>query len=261
MRAVEKFRLNKQHVAIIVLAAVLLLFIIGSIILNYVLAPIVEANKDKPKPIELIEGEDYYLSRPVAYPQFSSSQITYVNVHNDEGAYELIRSSDTGLLTLFYKDSLGKDTIYAPPVLSVEGIDTYPDLYAVTGSDSMLAGTPVLTNLCVAIGSLYFTERIALPEDEKERASALRAYGFDTSDIRSVGVSYVTEDRTAEPDENGKYPEKEVDHAIIIGGQPISGRGHYFMVDNREGYVYYTASDYLDYALFGVEEYVKGNLI
>lgn len=261
MRAVEKFRLNKQHVAIIVLAAVLLLFIIGSLILNYVLAPIVEANKDKPESIELIEGEDYYLSRPVAYPQFSSSQITYVNVHNDEGAYELVRSSKTGILNLFYIDSLGNEKFYAPPVLSAEGIDTYPDLYAVTGSDSMLAGTPVLTNLCVAIGSLYFTERIALPEDEKERANALRAYGFDTSNIRSVLVSYVTEDRTAEPDENGKYPEKEVDHAIIIGGQPISGIGHYFMVDNREGYVYYTASDYLDYALFGVEEYVKGNLI
>ena len=262
MKAVKKFRLNNQHIAIIVSAAVLLLFVIASVIINSVIAPILSSAKgDGEEPITLIEGEDYHLSVPVAYPYFASSAVEYMTVNNENGAFELVRSPDTGMLTIFYEDEKGNDVIYAPPAIDAEGVENYDDLYAEADSSDVMTGGPMLTYLCVAVGSLYFSSRIELPEDGTERALALKNFGFGGDRVKSVGVTYVTEDKTAQPDKDGKYPKVEENHAIIIGGQPISGVGYYYMVDNRTDYVYYSGNDYLSYALYGVEEYIKGNLV
>ncbi len=262
MKEVKKFRLKRQHVAIISSAALLLVFIVASIIVNSVIAPIISANDGEEKDkIPLIEGEDYHLSTPVAYPYFSSSAVTYMTVKNEEGAFELVRDPVTGLLTIWYEDEDGESVIYAPPILDSEGTDTYDSLYALSDSSSSAVGGPNITYLCVALGSLYFSDRIELPEDETERARVLRGYGFDSDNVSAVGVTYTAEDKTAQPDENGKYPTVEKGHAVIIGGQPISGVGYYFMVDDRDDYVYYSGNNYLAYALCGVETYIKGNLI
>lgn len=262
MKEVKKFKLKKQHVAIISCAALLVLFITASIIVNSVIAPFLNSdNGNKTPQISLIDGEDYYLSTPVAYPYFPVSSIDYITVHNESGAYELVRSPDTKMLNIVYQDENGDEVIYMPPILGAEGVDTYDSLYALSDSSSSMAGGALLTYLCVAVGALYFSDRIELPEDETERAKVLRGYGFDPNSVRSVGVSYTVTDKTAEPDEDGNYPQTKEGHAVIIGGQPVSGIGYYFMVDNRDGYVYYSGNDYLSYALYGVEKYIKGNLI
>ena len=52
----------------------------------------------------------------------------------------------------------------------------------------------------------------------------------------------------------------EKNHTVTIGGRAVSGSGYYFMVDGRD-YIYYTASNYYDYALKGFHSFVKGVLV
>lgn len=263
MKEIKKFKLNSNHVAIIVVASVLLFFTLAAIIINSVIAPLIAAGQQGGNQLPpILDGEDYYANMTVAYPRISSDRMEYVMVNNSEGYYELIRSQ-AGYMTVQYRDSNGEEVIYAPPIMDAEGSLTYDKFYALSDQSSAMAGAQMLTWLYVAIGTLYFDSRITLPEGENERRNMLLDFGFDPDNMgkQSVGISYLTDDKSKEPNKDGTYPQKSEQHALYIGGQPISGVGYYYMVDNRDSTVYYTANENLAFALYGVEKFIKGNLV
>ena len=78
MKAVKKFKLEKNHITLIVLSLILALLIASYFIIDAVIAALPSVT-EKPT-YDLMEGETLYAGSPVAYPRVSESQMTYIYI-------------------------------------------------------------------------------------------------------------------------------------------------------------------------------------
>ena len=76
MKAVKKFKLQKNHITLIILSLVLVLLIAGYLIVDAVIAALPDG-KEKPT-YDLEEGESLFAGVPVAYPRVEEKQMTYI---------------------------------------------------------------------------------------------------------------------------------------------------------------------------------------
>lgn len=258
MRKIEKFKLNKTHITLIVVASVLILSLLGYIIASAV-AKHMESNEPYTPP-DTIEGEDTYLGLTVAYPVIKESEILSILVKNSTGIYDLTRWPDeNGSFWLGYGtgDEIENMVQYIPPIVSEDSGFDYESLYAIETNDGY-GRIYLLTYMCTALGSPYFTERIELPsadteEGKTERDNMLRDYGLTLSEATTVSFAYATKDSEGEVATEGE-------HTLVIGDRAISGSGFYYMVDGRN-YIYYTHTNYFEYALKGFHTFIKGMLV
>lgn len=262
MKAVKKFKLEKKHITLIVLSLILALLIASYFIIDAVIAAIPEVT-EKPS-YELMEGESLYAGVPVAYPRVSESQMTYIYIDNKKASFDLTKM-DSEFILGFGTDT-DTPTSYMPPIVGAEGDFKYSTLYAVKMSaDGSSAEGYLLTYLISGIGTMYFNERIILPEKGEEGAEATRAamlkkYGFSDGDIQHVYFYY----NQSVAGEDGKTTTEEKMIHLALGKQPKSNTGYYFMVGDENGYrdiIYYTSNNYLDYCVGGFESFIKGQLI
>jgi len=240
----------------IALLAVFAFLLVAVIAVNAIAAGL--QTSEKPNPPDILEGEDIYLNKPIAYPSIEEKNILSLLVINENGSFDLTRyPGEADEFWLSYDNGNGvKDMLlYAPPIVDAEGDIEYFDyesLYAIEQNDGY-GRIYLLTYLCSAIGAPYFDERIELPEEKgEERDALLLEYGFNN---KSEYIAFAYNELA----EDGKtYVEKS--HSIRIGDRALSGNGFYFMVDDRNC-IYYTGSNYLEYALQGFHTFVKGMLV
>ena len=263
MKAVER-KLNKAQVATIWLLIISVLLAAAWITVTVVVNKLAssQGNSSGSTKPETMEGESTYLNRLVAYPMIEEGQITYIEIKNKTGNFGLSRYPDDRGSFLFHYYVDGKEGAipYTPPIVNAEGDFDYESLYAVETGDGY-GMIYYLTYLCSAIGTPYFTERIPLPKADTEEGKArrealLREYGLTQSESSMVSFVYGERD----PKTGYIIEETEDAHLIVIGDKALSGNGYYFMVDGRD-YVYYTSSEYFNYALRGFHEFVKGRLV
>ena len=176
MKAVKKFKLEKKHITLIVLSLILALLIASYFIIDAVIAAIPEVT-EKPS-YELMEGESLYAGVPVAYPRVSESQMTYIYIDNKKATFDLTKM-DSEFILGFGTDT-DTPTSYIPPIVGAEGDFKYSTLYAVKMSaDGSSAEGYLLTYLISGIGTMYFNDRIILPE-KGEGWGVDDGYGYRT---------------------------------------------------------------------------------
>lgn len=255
MKRIEKRKLSSVQIAAIVFAAILLLLVGLYIIVN----SIETDSSASSEPPELWEGESLYLNVPLAYPAVSESRIQSILVQEGDQMFDLTRRDKNGSFWLGYGDrSAGLEGMiqYIPPIVGAEGGFDYESLYAIEENDGY-GRIYLLTYLCVAVGTNGFDYRIPLPtgEDEKsqkDRENLLLEYGVDDENAVIISFGYT------DVDEKGNETVKT--HAIHLGKRPVTGVGFYYRVDGRDC-IYYTASNYFEYALGGFHSFVKGMLV
>lgn len=263
MKVVNK-KLNKAQLATICLLIASILFLAAYLTVSEISKRREESpsNTVKPGQIELWEGESSYLNQPVAYPSVQENQILLLRVDGPEGKFDVFRyPNDQGsFMFQYYVDGEAKAVEYVPPIYGAESNFSYESLYAIEQNDGY-GRIYLLTYLCSAIGSPYFTERIELPEgddeDSKAKRNALLAeYGLTQSESTIISFTYGERDK-----ETGLIIEgSEKVHNVAVGKKAVSGIGYYFMVDGRNC-VYYTQSEYFKYALVGFHKFIKGTLV
>ena len=263
MKVVER-KLNKAQIATIWLLIISVLLTAGIItvvaIANY------QAANQTSKPstggkLDLKDGESTYLNQRVVYPAIEESQILFLEINNKDGKFGVSRYPDEKGKFLFhyYVDGEEKAIPYTPPIVGAENGFDYTSLYAVETGDGF-GQIYYLTYLCAALGAPFFTERIELPSgdkpaDKEKRDAMLRDYGLTQSEITMISFQYRDKDETTK-----ESKEEDPVHVIFLGGKALSGSGYYFMVDDRN-YVYYTSSEYFNYAMRGFASFIKGRLI
>ena len=260
MKTVEK-KLNKSQIITICLLIASILLLASYFTVSAIAKKIADknaANEGAQLP-EIFEGESLYLNRPVAYPKIEEYEILHVNVKNADGEFGLTRSPDdqSSFLLHEFKDGSEEPVLYIPPIYGVEGDYSYENFYSVETGDGY-GMMYYLTYLCSAIGTPYYSERIAIPanteENKEKRDLILLQYGL-TSSSSHITFEYGRRDSAGNIIEGSKGY-----HVVVIGDKAVSGSGYYFMVDNRDC-VYYTGSEYFKYALAGFNEYVKGTIV
>lgn len=256
MIQIKQHSLKKKTVLLIAVAAVMAVLLIAYVILQAVFSHQQPAEVNPGITLDLLDGESSNVGMPIAYPKVSETQITSISISNATGAYDLMRESDSGQFTLFYQDEHGDRQNYLPDIAAEDSSFSYEDLYAIATGDGY-DRIPKLTYLCVALGTLYFQDRIALPEDEHERAVELARFGLDALSVKTAVVRY-SEGESA----SGV-------HTVRIGDKTVTGTGYYFMVDDRN-YVYTSRTvqvsqsasiNYLDYALASFASYIQPALV
>ncbi len=260
MKKIEKKRLSGAHIAMIALAGSFVLLLAAYFIITAIAASINKNNQtNTPPDVREDLGEALYLNSAIAYPQLEENEILYVYVTNKTGSYDFARWPDNnGIFWLGYTDPDGNEEMiqYIPPILDAEGDYDYEDLYAKEENDGY--GTIYkLSYLCSALGTPYFSTRIELPtgtdpESLAKKQVMLEKYGFGEDEQR---VSF----KWGEKNSKGEV-EKEGAHHVVIGGRALNGSGYYYRVDGRNC-IYYTSSDYFDYALAGFHSFVNGMLV
>lgn len=272
MKAVEKKSLSKSQRLAIILSSVLVLLIAGSIVLSMIVA---NRGKDTPQ-TELPDirselGESLYSGMPIAYERIEEAEILSMVVSREEivrdedgndvkktHKFDLTRWPDNNAsFWLGYDDGSGSTTpiLYSPPIVDAEGNFDYESLYALEGNDGYGTMT-MLSYLCSAVGTVYFTERIDLPESEAERLVLLEEYGLAGDESEVTTVSFVYEYKG----DDGKFSGEGGTHHLRIGAPALNGDGFYYRVDGRNC-VYYTRYSTFKYAKLGFESFVKGSLI
>ena len=243
----------------LILLGLCVVFIAAAIILVAVLSSQTEepAASDPP---EIIEGESVYNNYPIAYPYMQESQIKEIIVTNkatgadkyddkDEvpkTTYRLVRYDEmNGKFVLVYDAGNGEE-LYYPDIINSDLTFDYESLYSIEQNDGYNR-IYKLTYLCIALELPYFTDRIALPEGEAERASMLRGFGLDDPQA-TVTFKYVDSDKN------------QVTRTVKIGDKNVTGNGYYFMVDDRP-YIYNSMSNTYDYAMLGFYSYVNSILV
>lgn len=260
MKTIEKSKLPPRAKAVviiaIILAALITMTVIVSVIIN-ILTP-----EEGPVLPEIREelGEAHYVGQPIAYERLKEVEILSLYVENEYGAFDMARwPNDNGEFWFGYKANDGTETMlqYLPPILNAEEGFDYESLYASENADGY-GQMYMLSYLCTAIGTPYFTVRIDLPtgedeESQKRRAELLREYGFDSEKVNRVSFAWGKRDAKNNIIEEGK-------HHIVIGDKAISGLGRYFRVDGRDC-IYYSGNSQLEYAMMGFHAFVKGTLV
>ena len=164
MKEIKKRKLTSKRILLIALSSLLVLLIAGYITVKLTV-------KDNgtgggaSEPPEIMEGEAVYLNTTIAYPQVSEAAIQYILVQNALGTFDLTRPDSKSSFWLGYDNGGGvrEMVLYAPPIIGAEGDFNYEDLYAVEGNDGY-GRIYMLTYLCTALGTPYFSERIELPK-------------------------------------------------------------------------------------------------
>jgi hypothetical protein len=212
--------------------------------------------------LDLKPGESTYLNQRVVYPSIEESEILFLEISNSDGKFGVSRYPDENGSFLFhyYVDGEEQAIPYTPPIVGAEGSFDYTSLYAVETGDGY-GKIYYLTYLCVALSAPFFTERIELPsadtpEGKEKRDALLKDYGLTQKDSTMISFQYCEKDPTTKEVVEGS----EDVHVIMLGGKALSGTGYYFMVDDRN-YVYYTNSEYFNYAMRGFASFIKGTLV
>ena len=253
MKKVERFKLTKTHKILIILAASFVLLLAAYLIINAALKN-QGGGEDPAEPpyYDASVGEVLYLGNAVAYSPVENKDIVRVYVTGKDGDFVISRWPDeNGSFMIWYdNDGDGELSPYSPPITVKENDFDYESLYAVESEDGF-GRIYLLTYLCAALNSPIIKDRIALPKATDEQSTAkrnliLKNYGFEADKI--VGISF-------DYGEGGKSA-----HNIVLGGRALSDSGFYFMVDGRD-YIYYTGSNYFEYATRGVSAFVKGLLV
>ena len=259
MKAVER-KLNKAQIATIWLLIISVLLTAGIItvvaIANY------KAKNQASTPstgadLDLKDGESSYLNQRVVYEPIEESEILFLEISNKDDKFGVSRYPDDkgDFLFHYYKDGEEKAIPYTPPIVGAESGFDYTSLYAVETGDGF-GRIYYLTYLCAALSAPFFTERIELPEDEEKRNALLKDYGLTQTESTMISFEYCDRD----PATKEIIKDSNDVHVIVLGGKAVSGAGYYFMVDGRD-YVYYTNSEYFNYALRGFASFIKGTLV
>ena len=262
MRKVEKKKLSKNQLTLIVLASLFILLLAAYFIVEAVAAGIGKENEPPTPPFyDASVGETIYLGNAVAYPPIENGQMLSVFVSGKDGDFMIKRwPDDSGSFRIWYDndgDGEGEIAEYNPPIADKENSFNYESLYSVEGGDG-IGMIYMLTYLCSALNYPTITERIELPKGEdkeslEKRNLLLKNYGFEQGKI--TGISFDYKERGAD----GTVGEKK-NHTIVLGGRALNDSGFYYTVDGRD-YVYYTKSNYFEYATLGVAAFVKGMLV
>lgn len=253
----RKNSLQKKRFYTVISASVLVFLIIAYASVNAIIGALSSSSEsgsdsDNTTLPEIIEGESLYGQYPIAYPYFNQDSVQSLDVsyYDEEGVknfFSVRRPSEKADFIFYFSDTDGNAVEYMPPIYTAEDRDfDYTDFYAV----SSLSGYNVykLTYLFVAVGVLYFDERIELAPSGDERERQLNRYGLGEQDRQSISVSY--------KDADGKTQT----HVISIGDKAIDGSGYYFTVDDRN-YVYNSRTTDFDYALDGFVGFLHSRLV
>lgn len=254
MKLIEKKSLTKTQMLAIILSSAFLVLLAVSIVLSIVLAKLNEEEPAPPPSIREDLGEALYSGSPIVYERFEEGQIAYLNVDNELGRFFFIRDVD-GNFAMRYYDSDGELREYRPPVVDLADGVSYDKLYAVDEADGY-GQVYMLSYLCSAVGTPYFTERIDLPEDTETRRRLLKEYGLVGEGVEPTKVELVYHTVGAD----GKVTDQMEAHVLWIGSPALNGDGNYFMVDGRDC-IYYSKYDFFKYAELGIEAFVKGALV
>ena len=261
MKTVEKRRLTKTQRLAIILSCVLAFLVIAGVVLSIVYANLGNGGDEETLPdIRESLGEALYSGSPVAYERLEENEIQYLVVKNEKGKFDLTRPDADGYFYLGYDDGTTEGTFHIPPIVYAEGGFDYESLYAIENNDGY-GRFYMLSYLCSAIGTVYFTERIDLPTDTAERDAVLASYGLKGEGATPTEVSFAY----AKRGEDGKLTGKTGAYTIMIGNAALNGDGYYFTVSDStvgdRGCVYYTKYSSFKYAKLGFESFVKGALI
>lgn len=255
MKQVKKLKIGKTPLLLLILLSSFVLLIAATLIIN----AIIKEQEQSQDPPQLEDGEALYLNQALAYPYVSEGDILSLLVQNGEDIFDFTRLEENGSFWLGYgkkEDGIEGMIQYIPPIAQAEGGFEIESLYAIEENDGY-GQIYLLTYLCTAIGMPMFDERIELPTgaDEKsknERLNLLEEYGLDEKNAVIVSFAY------QEKGEDGNVSEKT--HSLVIGKKAITGSGFYYRVDGRD-FIYYTSSNYFEYALYGFHSFVKGMLV
>lgn len=213
-------------------------------------------NPVEKEPPTLMDGEAYEKGQTLAYPSLSASNITLISIKNNNekspGTFHFIRpeSDEEGKIKNFeiaYEDKNGNLKYYYPEICEEDYSFNYENLYAVEMGDSFKR-IPKLTYLCSVLEYPYFDERIELSSDPLERERELNMFSLSKEKAQYLSFVYTDKDGN------------EKTRKITIGDASLSGKGYYFMIDDRD-YVYSTSSDYYSFALLGVASYVRPYIV
>ena len=245
---IEKKKLSKRNLSVIITASVLVFLTVAYIVTNSLIVAFKPNNQTTQQKADYIAeiGESYYGSYTLAYPSFSQGSVRGLVVGSHNGKYAMYRSEEDNTFFFCYEGTDGEMEIYYPNIVTAENTFDYTDLYAVEQSDGL--NVYKLTYLFATLGTLIIDQRIPLVEDEAERAKQLNRYGLSESEKESIYVLTVDKDGD------------EVSHTIEIGDKLLAGTGYYFRVDGRD-YVYTSSGTYLDYALAGFEGFISPNIV
>lgn len=253
MRKLEKKKLSRLQIAII-LAAILVLAVAVSLIVYFVVPDNTGAQTKEP-PIPL-EGEDVlYNTTLIAYPTMEETDIQYISVSNSKGSFGMVRPEADGSFTFFYYDESGRVHEYRPKISELDDNFEYESLYAIETGDGYNMVSK-LSYLCSALTHTYFEERIHLSSDPKTRLEELDAYGLAEGEYDKISFTYSVKVKA----EDGTEKTELRQHSIKIGDATILETGYYFMVDDRE-IVYAGTSNFFEYALMGFYSFVNSILV
>ena len=232
----------------ILLAALLVLLIVTAVIVNAAFDKN-GSGGDEPSEIpEVFEGEGRQDGIAIAYPKIlKDMDISYIKIKNEKGQFGFFRYENEKYLTLFYTDENGEDVVYYPDVCDEDENFTYTDIYKVETNDGFSYWTYV-DYLCMTLETPYYGERIVLDSDEAVKKLQLEEYGFADGASSTVAFEYT--------DALGN----KVYRTVTVGDKTSTGTGYYFMVDDRPC-VYTSLSNYYDYTLCGISEYLNPILI
>ena len=239
MRKIEKKKISRPILAII-LGSLVLVLGIAALVISLTLGKKTAESTKKEPPVAL-PGEAVYYNSLLASPTMDEKDIQYISVSNDKGAFSMVRPDKEGNFTLFYTDTLGNVHEYHPNIADLDDNFSYSDIYAIETGDGYNSVTKLMY-LALALQLPYFEERIEL--NDAERDLQLATYGLSEGEYESVYFVY------KDAEGNDKH------HTLKIGDETVLGTGYYFMVDDRN-YVYAGFSDYFEYALMGFYSFIK----
>ncbi len=262
MKKVEKFKLQKNHKILIITAAVLVLLVAAYFVIGAIASYLKKKNQTEAETPYYNEalGELLYLGNAIAYSPIEERDILSILISNEEGVFDLTRyPDDNGYFWIGYDDGNGVKNMaqYIPPIMDVEGDFDYESFYAMETGDGF-GMIYMLTYLCSSISSPLISERIELPDGQdansiEKRELLLKDYGLDDESAVSIAFAYNKRDK------DDKVSGRE-SHLITLGDRALNDSGFYYMVDDRN-VIYYTKSNYFEYALKGCESFIKGSLV
>ena len=252
MIQIEKKKISKKNLSIIITASVLAALILAYVIISAVINSLSGGgnnNTEKPVVNESI-GEAVSGTATLAFANYSNTEIEGIVIDSHNGKFSIYRSDDEQYFFFCYEDENGDIQLYYPDIVGQESSFDYTDLYA-TESDTGL-NIYKLTYLLSSVTTLYFDQRIELSTDATERQKQLNRYGLSDDEKETLVVL-----RT---DENGN----NIKYTIEIGNKLLAGSGYYYRVtvgDNERDVVYTCNSDAFKYALGGFEAFLHSRVV
>lgn len=258
----------KKPLIIVILAAVLAVLTVAAILLDTFLLidPPDENTKKDPPVVDTSIGESIHLNSAVAYQKTDEAHISSIFISGDN-RYGFKREEKDGPFIFSYQAADGKIYRYDPPIHNEDPSFDYEDVYANEQNDGY--GTiKKLTYLTSAFGTLYFSDKMILSDDEAERKKELNAFGFGEKD-NPIVVQITYSVHNSEKKDSDHANEEEVTYNVKIGSKLPTQSGYYYMVgkvdkDGNTDYrkcVYTTTNNSIDYAFISFTDYINPLLI